>query len=197
VLVTQQGLGEDTARLEHGAPRLWRYLQAHAERFARRRSSVYRGRPPFAIFGVGPYSFAPFKVAISGLHPARAFRAVGPVEGRPVMLDDTGYFLPCSTAFEAAALTALCNDPVALDLIRSASFADAKRPVTKALLQRVDLRAILERVDRQRLLTRAAAIFTDELGAGPAGPCSPARDQLGEEFSSWEQLQPSPPAAIL
>src|SRR5262249_9394807 len=129
VLVTQEGLGDDTARLAHRAPRLWHYLQANAERFARRRSSIYRGRPPFAIFGIGPYSFAPFKVAISGLYKAPAFRAVGPVEGRPVMLDDTGYFLPCSTAFQAAALTALCNDPIALDLIRAASFADAKRPI--------------------------------------------------------------------
>src|SRR5262249_35173918 len=81
VIVTQEGLGDDTARLAHRAPRLWHYLQANAERLARRRSSIYRGRPPFAIFGVGPYSFAPFKVAISGLHKAPAFRAVGPVEG--------------------------------------------------------------------------------------------------------------------
>ena len=27
--------------------------------FARRKSSIYRGQPPFAIFGIGPYSFAP------------------------------------------------------------------------------------------------------------------------------------------
>ena len=197
VLVTQERLGDDTTRLAHRAPRLWHYLQANAQRFARRRSSIYRGRPPFAIFGVGPYSFAPFKVAIPGLHKAPAFRAVGPVEGRPVMLDDTGYFLPCSTAYQAAALTALCNDPVALDLIQSASFSDAKRPITKALLQRVDLRAILERVDRGQLLGRAATVFTGELDAGPAGPSSPARDRIAEEFSSLEQLQPSPSAVTL
>ena len=33
-----------------------------------------------------------------GMHKAPAFRAVGPRDGRPVMLDDTCYFLPCSTA---------------------------------------------------------------------------------------------------
>ena len=100
------------------------------------------------MFGVGPYSFAPFKVAISGLHKAPAFRAVRPRDGRPVMLDDTCYFLPCSSAAEAAALSALCNDPIALAFLGSASFPEAKRPITKALLQRLDLGAILERADR-------------------------------------------------
>ena len=49
------------------APRLWSYLQAHAGSFTNRKSSIYRGQPPFALFGIGPYSFAPFKVAIGGL----------------------------------------------------------------------------------------------------------------------------------
>ena len=51
-------------------PRLWRYLHAHAADFRTRKSSIYRGQPPFAMFGIGPYSFAPHKVAISGLHKA-------------------------------------------------------------------------------------------------------------------------------
>ena len=138
------------------APRLWAYLQAHCRSVrptADRRSIA--ASPDFALFGVGPYSFAPFKVAICGLHKAPSFRALGPRGGRPVMLDDTCYFLPCSTAEEAAVLAALCNDPIALDFIRSASFPDAKRPITKALLQRLDLAAILKEADRHLLLTRA------------------------------------------
>ena len=63
------------------------------------------------------------------------------------MLDDTCYLLPCQTAVEAAVLAALCNDPVALELIRALSFPDAKRPVTKGLLQRIDLSAILMQAD--------------------------------------------------
>ena len=46
---------------------MWSYLQAHGARFARRKSSIYHGQPPFALFGIGPYSFAPFKVAILNL----------------------------------------------------------------------------------------------------------------------------------
>jgi hypothetical protein len=168
VLVTQERIGHDTERLASSAPRLWAYLSARADRFERRRSSIYRGRSPFAIFGVGPYSFAPYKVAVAGLSKAPAFRAVGPRGGRPVMFDDTCYFLPCSSAPEAAALSALCNDPVALGFLASASFPDAKRPITKALLQRLDLRAILGRADRPRLRERAAGSLDAELGIAPS-----------------------------
>ncbi len=165
VIVTQRRLGEDTRRLEHEAPRLWGYLRGHATRFERRKSSIYRGKPPFALFGVGPYAFAPYKVAVSGLHKTPRFRAIGPVAGRPVMLDDTCYFLPCSSPDQAALVTALWNDPTTLALIRALTFLDSKRPITKALLRRIDLGAILMRVDRASLRERA-----DEEWAHLVGP---------------------------
>ena len=143
VLVTQRRLGEDTRDLAARAPRLWAYLVAHSAWFERRKSSIYRGRPPFCLFGVGDYSFAPYKVAVSGLHKGPKFRLVGPVNGRPTMLDDTCYFLPCRTIGQARLLVDLLNAPAAQTLLRALTFADAKRPVTKALLQRLDLRALL------------------------------------------------------
>ena len=155
VIVTQRRIGQDTRSLERSVPRLWAYLQAHAATFSLRKSSIYRGQPPFAIFGIGPYSFVPYKVAISGLHKSHRFRAVGPVEGRPVMLDDTGYFLPCSGLEQAAFLTALLNEPASLGLMESLIFGHAKRPVTKALLQRIDLQAVFDHADRPALLARA------------------------------------------
>lgn len=139
VVVTQHRLGEDTTSLLDRAPRLWAYLKAHADALAARRSKVYEGRQPFAMFGVGDYSFAPHKVAVSGLHKTPRFRAIGPVGGRPVLLDDTSYFLPCDDAHEADRLAARLNGPVARSLLASLCFADAKRPVTKAILQRIDL----------------------------------------------------------
>jgi hypothetical protein len=167
VIVTQRRIGEETLTLEQRAPRLWSYLQRHARRFADRRSSIYRGQPPFALFGVGPYSFAPHKVAISGLHRPPRFEAVGPVAGRPVMFDDTCYQLPCNSAAEAAVLTALCNDPIALEIAHGLSFPDAKRPITKGLLQRIDLSAILDRADRAGLAARAKAALVEHLGMTP------------------------------
>lgn len=139
VIVTQHRLGEDTRGLAGSSPRLWSYLQAHADAFAARRSRVYEGKPPFAMFGVGDYAFAPHKVAVSGLNKMPKFRAIGPVGGRPVLLDDTCYFLPCESAREACQFAASLNGPAARSLLASLCFADAKRPITKAILQRIDL----------------------------------------------------------
>ncbi len=167
VIVTQRTMSDDTGRLNRDAPALWAYLQTHAATFARRKSSIYRNRPPFAMFGIGPYSFAPYKVAVSGLHKAPVFHAVGPVAGRPVMLDDTGYFLPCQRAEQAALTAELLNGPEALGLLRALAFPGAKRPVTKAALQRIDLHALLGRADRPGLLARAGAEVV-RLAARPA-----------------------------
>jgi hypothetical protein len=164
LIVTQQRIGQPTSALEQTAPELWNYLQGHAARFFARKSSIYRGQPAFAMFGVGPYSFAPFKVAVSGMCRPPLFRAVGPVDGRPVMLDDTCYLLPCESAVEAAVLTALYHQPAALELIRALSFADAKRPVTKGLLQRIDLSAILNQADRRELTARTLNVLVEDLG---------------------------------
>lgn len=168
VIVTQRQIGEETSSLERRAPRLWGYLRNHAERLSARKSSIYKGQPAFALFGVGPYSFSHYKVAVSGLHRPPRFRAIGPIGGKPVMLDDTCYQLPCRSASEAAVLTALCNAPITVEVLRSLSFADAKRPVTKGLLQRVDLSAILGRVDRAALAARAETVLREELGLDPA-----------------------------
>lgn len=143
VIVTQRSLADETRSLRHTAPKLWTYLQTHAERFAARKSSIYRNRAAFSMFGIGPYTFAPWKVAVSGLHKAPRYQLVGPSEGLPVLFDDTSYFLPCETAAEAAILLSVMTSEAATLLVKSLMFADAKRPVTKKLLQRIDLAAIL------------------------------------------------------
>ena len=157
VLISQRALGEDTRNLALTHPRLWAYLEAHAEHFDRRKSSIYRGRPPFALFGIGPYTFSPFKVAISGLHKSYRFRAIGPIDGRPPLVDDTGYFLPVPSAEAACTLAAALNGPEAADLLRALASVDAKRPITQATLRRLDLRALLDRTDRAALRDRAEA----------------------------------------
>lgn len=164
VIVTQRRIGEPTETLADRAPRLWAYLRRHAERFNGRKSSIYRGRPPFALFGVGPYSFSDWKVAVSGLHRPACFRAIGPDQGRPAMLDDTCYLLPCESSTEAAVLASLCNHRVSLDLIEALSFPGSKRPVTKGMLQRLDLSAILERADRREVEAGAELALSESTG---------------------------------
>jgi hypothetical protein len=142
MLVTQCSVGDDTHVIKHSAPRTWKYLLNHAGLLDGRASAIYKGRPRFAIFGVGQYSFAPWKVAISGFYKTLNFRAVGPVRDKPVVLDDTGYFLPCENEEEARTVAVLLNGEVAQEFFRAFVFWDAKRPITADLLQRLDLSAL-------------------------------------------------------
>lgn len=139
LIVPQRHPGEPTARLDSEAPRLWEYLSRHADRLDARRSSIYRGRPRFSVFGVGPYTFAPYKVAVSGFHAEPVFRLIGPWSGRPVVFDDSTYLLAFDTEVEAAEVARRLLSPAVTDLIRALVFPDAKRPLTKALLRRLDI----------------------------------------------------------
>ena len=89
----------------------------------RRRSLLVQAQyieidPKFSVFGVGPYSFAPWKVAISGFYKRFDFRVVSPVDERPVVLDDTSYFLPCKSQEDAETLVALLNSKDANGLLK-------------------------------------------------------------------------------
>ncbi len=142
MLVTQRTVGEDTAWIRQSAPRTWDYLSAHAGLLDKRGSSIYRNRPPFSIFGVGAYTFDPWKVAISGFYKKLAFVIVGPANGKPVVLDDTSYFLPCQTKAQAEYVASLLNSREAQAFYEAFVFWDTKRPITADLLRRLDLRRL-------------------------------------------------------
>jgi len=142
MLVPQRTVGSDTKEIEERAPRTWDYLNAHADLLNQRGSSIYRNRPPFSIFGVGEYSFASWKIAISGFYKKLLFVTIGPMKGKPVVLDDTSYFLPCQTQAQAEYLGSLLNSPTAQAFYKAFVFWDAKRPITADLLRRLDLRRL-------------------------------------------------------
>jgi hypothetical protein len=142
MIVTQRALGEDTRALRTRAPRAWRYLSRHRALLDARKSSIYANQPPFAIFGIGAYSFAPWKVAISGLYKRSTFTVVGPHEGRAVVLDDTCYFLAFDDERSARRAAAALRSDAASDFLSARIFWDAKRPITKSILQTLDLKAL-------------------------------------------------------
>ena len=144
MIVTQRWVGDDTRTIERQAPETWKYLQSYADYLDRRASSIYRNRPRFSVFGVGPYSFAPWKVAISGLYKRLEFRCIGPVDDKPVVLDDTCYFLPCDTQEDANTLAGLLNSDAAKGFLGAFIFWDEKRPITSNLLASIDLRVLAE-----------------------------------------------------
>jgi hypothetical protein len=142
MLVTQKYIGEETAQIEKGAPKTWRYLKSNEEIFSKRRSAIYKNRPPFSIFGIGDYTFAPWKVAISGFYKHLKFKCIGPTERRPVVFDDTVYFLPCWSEQEANFLNDMLNSKPAQEFLRSMIFWSDKRPITVELLKRLNLHAL-------------------------------------------------------
>jgi hypothetical protein len=142
MLVPQRAIGEDTTSIKHVAPKTWAYLMDHRDLLDRRRSSVYKGQPRFSVFGVGEYSFSPWKVAISGLYKKLHFTAVGPYGGKPVVLDDTCYFVPCQSEKEARYLVGLLNSTIAKKFFEAFIFWDAKRPITASVLRRLSLLAL-------------------------------------------------------
>lgn len=139
VLVTQHAPSDDTAKLQRKAPRLWQYLQAHADILNRRKSMIYQKRAPFCVFGIGEYSFAPWKVAISGLYKNYRFVSISVFEEKPILLDDTCYSIPCQSGEEARFLCSLLNSDICREFIDSLAFRDAKRPITVDVLNRMNL----------------------------------------------------------
>lgn len=147
VLLTQRQVADDTSGIGLNAPETWRYLLTHGDTLDRRRSSIYARRPRFAVFGVGPYTFSPWKVAISGLYKNPVFRVIGSVNGTPIVLDDTCYFIPCETREEAVFFCWMLNSDIAKTFIRSLVFFDSKRPITIDVLRRIDLKKLAARMN--------------------------------------------------
>lgn len=144
MFVPQRSMSDAPSRLQSTAPMAWQYLVNHAGVLEKRGSSIYRNRPPFSIFGVGGYTFAPWKVAISGLYKSLNFVAVPPVESKPVVFDDTCYLFPCNSEEECAALLELMTSDAAREFLSSFVFWDSKRPITAKLLNSLNLGALAQ-----------------------------------------------------
>ncbi len=146
VLVPQRRVGEDTAPIARIAPRTWRYLCEHGGLLDARSSSIYRNRPRFSVFGVGEYTFLPWKVAISGLYKKLNFRVVPPMGQKPVVFDDTVYFVGCETEARAMQVMRLLDSRPAREFFESLIFWDSKRPITAEILNRLDLDLLQRRL---------------------------------------------------
>jgi len=142
MLVPQRHTGDDTECLKDTSPKTWRYLNDHGDALDRRRSSIYRNRPRFSVFGIGDYTFEPWKVAICGLYKSLNFRVVGPHDERPVVFDDTVYHLSFEHEDQARQVAELLTTDLGNAFFRASIFWDNKRPVTAEVLNRLDLNAL-------------------------------------------------------
>lgn len=134
--VFQRDLQDTLEDLPERYPKLYAYLSKHRDLFAARKSSIYKNRPLFTLFGIGHYTHAAYKVAIAGLYNEPVFRLLKS-EPRPVALDDTGYMLATDDYEEALYLLATLGLDCTRDFINSISHAGDKRRFTKEALNRI------------------------------------------------------------
>ena len=153
VIVTQKKTREDTSYIEMAAPLTWKYLNDNIVLFNQRKSSIYNGAPAFSMFGVGDYSYSKYKVGISGFYKKPVFSLIFNKKdiNKPIMLDDTTYFLSFDDYSVAYVCMLLLNSKSVQNFLHSISFKDAKRPYTKKILQRLDLLKAIEKNDFDRL----------------------------------------------
>lgn len=144
VIVTQKKVKQDTSYIQRQYPQTWAYLQEHMEDFSKRKSVIYRNTPLFSMFGIGTYTFAPYKVGVSGFYKKPKFSLL--YADKPVMTDDTTYFLPFDDYDTAYSAMLLLNNDKIQTFLQSIAFLDSKRPYTVKLLARVDLIKCIENV---------------------------------------------------
>lgn len=150
-IVTQKKVGQDTKYIKSEFPKTYGYLIDHLSNFDARKSSIYNNKPSFSIFGIGDYSFKPYKVAISGLYKTFHFTLVLPQNDKPVMLDDTCYLIGFDKIEFAIYSLILLNSRTSMQFLKSITFADAKRTFTKDVLMRIDLLKLAENINVDEL----------------------------------------------
>jgi len=139
----QRDLKDPLTDLPERFPKLYEYLLRYRSVFEQRKSKIYQGKHPFTLFGIGPYTFSPYKVAIAGLYTSPVFRLLEP-SARTAVVDDTCYTLAADNYDEAIYLTTLLNAKSVLDFLLSISWQGSKRRFTKDVLSRVFIPPISE-----------------------------------------------------
>jgi hypothetical protein len=157
-IVTQKSIGQDTEVIKKEAPKLWEYLERYSEYLDNRKSSVYNGKPRFSIFGVGDYSFELYKIGISGMYKNPNFCLIFPYENKPVMLDDTCYFISFNNFKDAFFTLILLNHTSTQNFIKSIAFLDSKRPYTKEILMRISLKEISKNISFDEIISLSKAM---------------------------------------
>jgi hypothetical protein len=171
-LVPQRQAGADNERaLARESPATYDYLTDHRERLEARGSSWFEAGPFYSLFGLGPYTWAPYKVVWCRLGFKPHFAVVSTVDDpelgeKTVVPGDHCMFVACDDEREAHYLCALLNAAPYQRCLRDLA-GGGKAGLSKSVVSSVSLPA-WEDTDRQNRLAdlsrRAHAIvpnYTD------------------------------------
>lgn len=154
IIVTQRCTSDNTDIIKDNQPKTYEYLETHSEWFKKRGSIIYKNRSKYCIFGIGPYSFKKYKIAIAGLYNTTLFSFVQPLEGKNVMLDDTCYLMGFDNRDVAKCFLKILNSDIVQRFIKSLVFHDAKRSINKDLLMRIDLEKAAKLLFNKSILSK-------------------------------------------
>ena len=104
------------------------------------------------MFGVGDYSYSKYKVGVSGFYKHPLFSLLYSEDGKPVMTDDTSYFICFDDRDLAYVAMLLLNSAKVQRFLESIAFLDAKRPYTKKILDRIDFDKIVDSLTMDELI---------------------------------------------
>jgi hypothetical protein len=146
-IITQTNLSYTNSENFEKFPLTLNYLREHEQYFNARKSAIYKNKAKFAIFGIGDYSFSPYKIGIASLYKKFSVTLIMPDEnGKPIMPDDTCYFLGFNSFKDALITFGLLNSSIVNDFINSIAFNDSMRKFTKEVLMRINLVKIAESI---------------------------------------------------
>ena len=156
IIITQTKLKQDTTYIQNAYPQTWGYLNDNINYFNKRKSVIYKGAAPFSMFGIGDYTFSPYKVGLSGFYKKPLFCLLHST--KPVMTDDTTYFLAFEDYNIAYTMMLLLNSQTVQDFLASIAFLDSKRPYTIKLLSRLDLKRCIATVSFREITNTEAKL---------------------------------------
>lgn len=137
VIVPKDSLKSAESEVKFKYPKLWKYLVEHEEYFTKRKSKIYQNGERFPLYGLGTYSFEPWKVATASMYKRLNFCLVGPKSNKPVFFDDTVYFSAFSSYSEAKRYFEKMKSNKASRYLSSQIFWDNMRPVNREILESV------------------------------------------------------------
>lgn len=146
VIITQKKTSENTRKLLEQCPKLYQYLSKYSDLLDGRKSTIYRNRPRFCLFGIGEYSFAPYKIAISGLYKHTQCAILSQIDGKAIMVDDTCYAVGFPNEESAKIMLKVMNNSITQQLLKSITFSESKRIINKDVLMRIDVKKIAENI---------------------------------------------------
>lgn len=143
------------------------------------------------MFGVGPYSFTDARAGISGLHEEPRFEAFYEGHGgQPAVFDDTCQVLARGTALQATACAHTLSHVLVRRVLQSITLKDAKRPITKKVLERVNFLNAAEQIDADDAREGVADILRGLGGDGALPEDFSLSDAVADRHLLLEERRP-------